>query len=729
MEPSVEKHSTTDKGSTSVLENGRPLVPNPLSPSPVAAATSLTAHDINFLYVIFDQREQGNCDNQEENHHQRSSMQRTKTKLDGSHERRVLARDFANRQPIAVDDMYHYHENQTATGPVALQNDDTAPSIVDKTKLEQEALPTHKLQCLATDNSDATDSSNKDNDTVSTIVSSLPASLKSASDDDDVAIVRDSYAASLQDIKLLDSISVPMMPDCPSIFDNSFLVQEKEGLEDANAAIDAVLRKSSFIPKLEPFRDSWKPEAVIGQHPAAAYAAAERSGTNAKNANAAIGIKTPFHTAHELKKSGRRDDSLATTPCTSAKRIRIITSEDLAHDSSSHLPSLAAPVESRGRPRVDSWQAYMDQMQYNDEQREMQYNEEQRVKRARSASTSSLERESKSSYSSRPSHRPFKMQHHQHPSYFYDYDSRNDNNKSARSSSANALGPSNYQDLMNIAHPHYQYCQLDTAPPRNIFHQAPRHHIHPRSNRRADHSYPPVPPLSEATYLKENGEQLFLPSQTEDGNARRGQDVNNHNLDTSKAIANHCDRKYHCGPHSVLPGIPVAPLLSSFPYSQQPSGALQPYYNRQVLTLCTDGDENWLSEFLVFVRQECLEVFPASEHDVSSRMNSKKVLFNQVGIRCRYCAHVPPRERTGRASSFPSSINRIYQSLTMMLRDHFTKCRAMPPDVKERYLDLKASTCQGATDSKNYWIRSATKLGLVDSEGGIRFRPPADGPR
>lgn len=148
---------------------------------------------------------------------------------------------------------------------------------------------------------------------------------------------------------------------------------------------------------------------------------------------------------------------------------------------------------------------------------------------------------------------------------------------------------------------------------------------------------------------------------------------------------------------------------------------LAPYYQRRIVPLSTEDDENWLSEFLCFVRSHCAEVFVATNEDVASRMNSKKVLLDQVGIRCRFCAHLPHRERTGRSSSFPSSLSRIYQSLTMMLRDHFTKCPAMPEHLKERYLCLKANASQGATDSKRYWVESAKSLGLVDTDEGIRY--------
>ena len=157
------------------------------------------------------------------------------------------------------------------------------------------------------------------------------------------------------------------------------------------------------------------------------------------------------------------------------------------------------------------------------------------------------------------------------------------------------------------------------------------------------------------------------------------------------------------------------------------SEALQPYYNRPVLSLSTNDDGIWLSEFLCFVRSQCVEVFAASQDDVAERMNSKKVLLGQVGFRCRFCAHLPHRERTGRSSSFPSSIKRIYQSLTMMLRDHFTKCNAMPPQMNARYLCLKANANKGARriDSRKYWTESARTLGLVDTKhDGLRFQHP-----
>lgn len=137
------------------------------------------------------------------------------------------------------------------------------------------------------------------------------------------------------------------------------------------------------------------------------------------------------------------------------------------------------------------------------------------------------------------------------------------------------------------------------------------------------------------------------------------------------------------------------------------------------IPLGIDEDPNWLSEFHVFVRKNLVELCWASSEDVALRNASNRVSSHQVGIRCRCCAHLNPSARAQRSSAFPSSIAQIYQSFTMMLRAHFSSCTEVPPALKEKFLALKSKTTQGATDSKQYWIYSARKLGMVDSDDGI----------
>jgi hypothetical protein len=171
---------------------------------------------------------------------------------------------------------------------------------------------------------------------------------------------------------------------------------------------------------------------------------------------------------------------------------------------------------------------------------------------------------------------------------------------------------------------------------------------------------------------------------------------------------------------------PIAPPVPAAPEGGQQyrippieEGETRHYDHRIHVPLSMQEDQNWLSEFQCFVRSELLQVFRASQQDVKIRVASKKVYYEQVGIRCRYCAHWKPNTRAIRSSAFPSSIRQLYQSFTMMLRDHFGNCSAIPADKKERFLALKRNNTQGASDSMRYWIYSAVKLGMVDSDCGI----------
>ena len=59
-----------------------------------------------------------------------------------------------------------------------------------------------------------------------------------------------------------------------------------------------------------------------------------------------------------------------------------------------------------------------------------------------------------------------------------------------------------------------------------------------------------------------------------------------------------------------------------------------------------------------------------------------------------------------------------------MVRDHFGKCPEVPADKAREFQSLKGQNAQGATDSKQYWVYAAQKLGMVDADRGIE-RPEA----
>ena len=143
---------------------------------------------------------------------------------------------------------------------------------------------------------------------------------------------------------------------------------------------------------------------------------------------------------------------------------------------------------------------------------------------------------------------------------------------------------------------------------------------------------------------------------------------------------------------------------------------------RNVKTLKTEGDSIWLSEFLCFLRSDCCEVFEATSQHVLERRKSKQIRLNQVGIRCRFCAHLPHVSRAGRSACYPSSVDRIYQSVTMMIREHFPICDEFPEEVRSRYVALKKRTQKGEMESKTHWKKAARELGMTDTEKGIYFK-------
>lgn len=179
---------------------------------------------------------------------------------------------------------------------------------------------------------------------------------------------------------------------------------------------------------------------------------------------------------------------------------------------------------------------------------------------------------------------------------------------------------------------------------------------------------------------------------------------------------------------SVPAPLPLACALSpSVEYTRAdglnsiPSG-VPIYTSRKVLSLADADDSSRLSEYLCFVREHCIEVFRATLQDVQTRNVSRSVVVGQCGLRCKFCAHLHRRDRTSRSSSFPSSLSRIYQSITMMLRDHFSNCDEMPEDVRRKFFALKSMTASGSSNSKQHWVDSARRIGMYDAVGRILLR-------
>jgi len=145
--------------------------------------------------------------------------------------------------------------------------------------------------------------------------------------------------------------------------------------------------------------------------------------------------------------------------------------------------------------------------------------------------------------------------------------------------------------------------------------------------------------------------------------------------------------------------------------------------DRPTFSLALPTDSQSLSDQQCYVRTHLVELFLASESDVSARRGRQNINLNQVGLRCVYCAKLKLCDRAKRSVAYPSTISRIYQSVMDMKRFlHFENCTAIPGTVLRLYKSLDTTT-KAEENPQIYWDKSARELGLVDIEGcGIVLR-------
>lgn len=137
-----------------------------------------------------------------------------------------------------------------------------------------------------------------------------------------------------------------------------------------------------------------------------------------------------------------------------------------------------------------------------------------------------------------------------------------------------------------------------------------------------------------------------------------------------------------------------------------------------------------LSSHQVFLRHQ-IEVFQATEDDVSThtRGRNKPISFGQVGIRCRHCAHLPVSRRQKGSTYFPASLLGLYQAAQNMCTTHMQcgLCTEMPVAIKQQFSQLLNNKSSSSGAGRPYWAKTAAKLGLVDTEEGIRFNRDSAG--
>lgn len=141
------------------------------------------------------------------------------------------------------------------------------------------------------------------------------------------------------------------------------------------------------------------------------------------------------------------------------------------------------------------------------------------------------------------------------------------------------------------------------------------------------------------------------------------------------------------------------------------------------VSLALPEDEKALSPLRCFLRGQ-VSAFSATEEDIAVRTPTTfSVSVGQVGVACKHCLKEPAKSRLNRAVCFPSSITRIYQSVADIQRYHLGECKMVPADIREEFTELQQASSKGSKGlaTRQYWINSAKRIGLVDTTKGIRF--------
>mmetsp|Transcript_5041 Transcript_5041/g.11002 ORF Transcript_5041/g.11002 Transcript_5041/m.11002 type:complete len:1222 (+) Transcript_5041:300-3965(+) len=140
-------------------------------------------------------------------------------------------------------------------------------------------------------------------------------------------------------------------------------------------------------------------------------------------------------------------------------------------------------------------------------------------------------------------------------------------------------------------------------------------------------------------------------------------------------------------------------------------------------SLAVPEDKTSLSPLRCFLRENVI-AFSATAEDIAVRTPTTfSVVEGQVGIGCVHCYNLPAKQRSNRAVCFPFSIARIYQSVADIQRFHFNECKMVPKEVRAKFTSLQNASSKGSKGlaTRQYWISSAKKLGLADTNKGIRF--------
>jgi hypothetical protein len=143
---------------------------------------------------------------------------------------------------------------------------------------------------------------------------------------------------------------------------------------------------------------------------------------------------------------------------------------------------------------------------------------------------------------------------------------------------------------------------------------------------------------------------------------------------------------------------------------------------RPPLAMYVLRDDHRLSAYQILVRKQ-IQVFEAQQEDVDTTAQGRvrRITLGQVGIRCRHCIGILPRDRKRGAFYYPTKLEGVYQAAQNMAKVHLAqRCLHVVPDIRAELIkgmDRKSLTGGG----KQYWGQSIGTLGVYEAADCLRF--------
>ena len=145
-----------------------------------------------------------------------------------------------------------------------------------------------------------------------------------------------------------------------------------------------------------------------------------------------------------------------------------------------------------------------------------------------------------------------------------------------------------------------------------------------------------------------------------------------------------------------------------------------PNYVRNLALLC---DKDNLTPYQMVLRQS-LQYFSATQHDVDARVRGRKqkIRLGQIGVQCRYCAHLRVSDRGKGSVYFPKTLVNVYQAAQNIAGAHFNCddyiCPFVPIDVVLK-LDVQRPKRDASKGGRAYWLQSCSSIGIYEEDKAL----------